>query len=134
MQTPSRFGIVLRQTIGAAYRGFVAFGAGVWENTIRCENRGNMIVPVQGKVGKTVTLEGYADDFGSHIVAVEFTLDGGNSWVSHSTEKSSPDLMVRWFFSWKPEEAGIYQLKVRSVTEDGRKSPEAAVTELCISE
>lgn len=93
-----------------------------------------MIVPVQGKVGQTVTLEGYADDFGSHIVAIEFTLDGGTSWVSHSTEKSSPDLMVHWTFSWKPEEAGIYQLKVRSVTEDGRRSPEAAVTELYISE
>lgn len=122
------------QAIGAPPKGFIAFGMGVWENTIRCEKWGNMIVPVQGKVGQTVTLEGYADDFGSHIVAVEFTLDGGTSWVSHSTEKSSPDLMVHWTFSWKPEEAGIYQLKVRSVTEDGRRSPEAAVTELYISE
>ena len=93
-----------------------------------------MIAPVQGSVGQTITLEGYADDFGSHIVAIEFSLDGGASWASHSTEERNPDLMVHWTFSWKPEEPGVYQLKVRSVTEDGRKSPEAAVTELHISE
>ena len=45
-----------------------------------------MIAPVYARVGQTITLEGYADDFGSHIVAIEFSLDGGTTWERHSTE------------------------------------------------
>lgn len=93
-----------------------------------------MIAPVQGKVGTAITLEGYADDYGNKIVAMEFSLDGGTTWVSHSTEESNPDLMVHWTFTYTPEEPGVYQFKVRAVTHDGRKSPQAAVTELHIDE
>lgn len=32
-----------------------------------------MIAPVQGRVGQPVTFEGYADDYGNHIVALEFS-------------------------------------------------------------
>lgn len=93
-----------------------------------------MIAPVRGKVGQTVTLEGYADDYGNHIVAVEVSLDGGETWTSFSTAESSPDNMIHWTYSYTPRRAGIYQVSVRSVTEDGRKSPVCATTQLHIEE
>ena len=50
-----------------------------------------MIAPVQGRVGQTVTLEGYADDFGNQIDAIEVSLDGGRSWASFSTAESNAE-------------------------------------------
>lgn len=93
-----------------------------------------MIAPVQGKVGQTVTLEGYADDYGNHIVAIEVSLDGGGTWASFSTVESNPDNMIHWTYSYTPQQAGVYQVSVRSVTEDGRKSPVCATTQLLIEE
>ena len=93
-----------------------------------------MIAPVYARVGQTITLEGYADDFGLHIVAIEFSLDGGTTWERHSTEASTPDRSVHWTFQWTPEEEGAYPLKVRSVTEDGRVSPEAAAADIVVSQ
>lgn len=93
-----------------------------------------MIAPVQGKVGQTVTLSGYADDFGMKIVAIEFSLDDGETWVAFPTEESNPDLMISWRYSFVPEELGTYRLKVRSVSEDGRKSPMAAAATIFVEE
>lgn len=92
-----------------------------------------MIAPIYATIGQTITLEGYADDFGSRIVAVEFSLDGGTTWERHSTETSTPDRSIHWTFQWTPEQAGAYSFKVRSVTEDGRTSPEAASTNIVVS-
>lgn len=93
-----------------------------------------MIAPVYGYVGQAVTVEGYADDFGNQIVAVEVSLDGGETWARFSTEASDSDKMVHWTYSYVPEQAGIYKLSVRSVTADGRKSPVCATTQLYIEE
>ena len=92
-----------------------------------------MIAPIYATVGQAVTLEGYADDFGSHIIAVEFSLDGGLSWTRHSTEESTPDRSVHWTFRWTPEEAGTFPFRVRPVTEDNRVSPEAAAVDIVVS-
>lgn len=89
-----------------------------------------MIAPVQGKVGQPATFEGYADDYGNHIVALEFSLDGGKTWTRQDTRASNPDLMIHWTYTYTPQREGVYQLKVRSVAEDGRTSPLAAVAEL----
>ena len=72
-----------------------------------------MIAPVQGKVGQPVTFEGYADDYGSHIVALEFSLDGGTTWARQDVSASDPNLMVHWTYAYTPQQEGIYQLKVR---------------------
>ncbi|MDO5042983.1 MAG: molybdopterin-binding protein [Slackia sp.] len=93
-----------------------------------------MIAPVQGKVGQQVSLSGYADDFGTKIVAVEFSLDDGKTWARFSTEESNPDRMVRWTYSFVPRSVGTYRLKVRSVSEDGRVSPMAAAATIYVEE
>lgn len=93
-----------------------------------------MIAPVYGRVGQTVTIEGYADDFGNQVEAVEVSLDGGASWASFSTSTSDADRMVHWTYSYTPRQAGVYQVSVRSVTSDGRRSPVCATTQLFIDE
>lgn len=93
-----------------------------------------MIAPKQCKVGQTVTFEGYADDYGRHIVAVEFTFDDWKTVARYDTSESNPDLMIHWTYAYTPTQPGIYQLKVRSVTEDGRVSPIAAEATLYVEE
>lgn len=93
-----------------------------------------MIVPTLGKVGHPVTFTGYADDYGTKIVAIEFSLDNGENWTRHETADASPDLWVHWTFTYTPEKVGSYQLKVRSVNEDGKTSPVSAVAELIVEE
>ena len=77
-------------------------------------------------VGKEITFEGYADDCGSPIEAVEFSLDGGETWSSYETANTTTDKWVMWNFSYVPEEAGTYQLTVRARTADGTVSPLAS--------
>ena len=93
-----------------------------------------MIAPVVVKLGEPVTLQGYADDYGNHIVALEFSLDEGNTWDVYDTSNSNPDLRIDWTYKFIPKEVGKYRLKVRSVTDDGRKSPMAAVAEIYVEE
>ncbi len=75
--------------------------------------------------GEAVAFEGYADDLGSPIAALEFSLDGGENWTSYEV-KATTDRWVHWNFSYTPEKAGTYELTVRAVTEDGAVSPLAA--------
>lgn len=77
-------------------------------------------------VGKAMTFEGYADDLGDAIAAVEFSMDGGATWTTYETAKASPALWVNWHFEYVPEAAGTYQLSVRARTLSGKVSPLAA--------
>ena len=73
--------------------------------------------------GHEITFEGVADDCGSPIVAVEFSMDGGNTWTSCSTEGATADKWVNWKFTTSFEDAGDYRLTVRAKTADGIVSP-----------
>ena len=75
------------------------------------------------KVGDLIAFEGYADDCGTKVTAVEFSLDGGETWTSFDTSSSDAENWVYWHFDYTPEKAGIYKLDVRAVTEDGTVSP-----------
>lgn len=75
------------------------------------------------KVGDLIAFEGYADDCGTKVTAVEFSLDGGETWTSFDTSSSDPENWVYWHFDYVPEKAGTYKLDVRAVTEDGTVSP-----------
>ena len=76
--------------------------------------------------GDQLTFEGYADDCGATITAVEFSLDGGETWTACSTEGATADRWVYWYFSYVPEAAGTYKLDVRARTSEGSVSPLAA--------
>lgn len=77
-------------------------------------------------VGEEALFEGYADDCGERIAAVEFSLDGGESRTRYETADATAERWVYWNFGFVPEEAGEYRLQVRAVTESGRISPLAA--------
>lgn len=78
------------------------------------------------KVGDQVIFEGYADDFGTPVTAVEFSLDGGETWTAGSTEGATADRWVYWYFGYTTEAAGTYKLDVRARTADGTVSPMAS--------
>lgn len=85
-----------------------------------------MIAPVECTAGTEIQLDGYADDFDAHIIGVEFSLDGGEKWALFDTSDSQVGVAVRWNYAFTPTEVGDYELLVRSVTADGRRSPEPA--------
>lgn len=74
------------------------------------------------KVGQQITFEGYADDLGVPITAIEFSMDDGVTWTSFDTKAASTDKWVYWYFSYVPENAGTYQLTARARTSEGRVS------------
>ena len=78
---------------------------------------------VRNTSDQAMKFEGWADDYDKRIVAVEFSLDGGETWRRHDTEGTDAVRWVWWTFEWKPEEAGHYTMLVRSVNEDGKTSP-----------
>ena len=77
-------------------------------------------------VGKTMTFEGYADDFRDAIVAIEFSLDDGATWTTYSTPKTTTDRWVYWHFGYTPDQPGAYKMSVRARTASGKVSPMAA--------
>ena len=76
-------------------------------------------------VGDQITFEGYADDCGVAITAIEFSLDGEN-WTSCPVENASADKWVNWSFNYVAETAGTFKLDVRARTEEGTVSPLAS--------
>lgn len=78
-------------------------------------------------VGQSVTFEGYADDLGDPIAALEFSLDGGETWTRYDVNATT-DRWVHWSFSYVPESEGTYELTVRAITSAGTVSPLAATT------
>ncbi len=77
-------------------------------------------------VGDLLSFEGYADDCGKQVVAVEFSLDNGETWTSFDTTQSNTEDWVYWHFDYVAEKAGTFKLDVRAVTEDGTVSPLAS--------
>lgn len=80
------------------------------------------------KVGDLLSFEGYADDCGTKVVAVEFSMDGDETWTSFDTSESNAEDWVYWHFDYVAETPGTFKLDVRAVTEDGTVSPLASST------
>ncbi len=68
---------------------------------------------------ETFEFEGYADAFEEQVVAVEFSMDQGETWTRFDTSDSDKSKLVYWHFGFTPEEAGAYVLQVRAITESG---------------
>lgn len=77
-------------------------------------------------VGDQINIEGYADDCGKAIRAIEFSMDGGETWTAHETANATGDAWVYWHFGYTAEAAGTFKLDVRAVAEDGTVSPLAS--------
>ncbi|MDO4493808.1 MAG: molybdopterin-dependent oxidoreductase [Clostridia bacterium] len=77
-------------------------------------------------VGDGIVFEGFADDCGTAIAAVEFSLDGGKTWTTCKTENADPKKWVAWSFGYVAEAPGSYKLDVRAVAADGTVSPLAS--------
>ena len=92
----------------------------------------NSFDDVEFAAGSQITFEGYADDFDVAISAVEFSLDGGNTWTSCETPDVSTDKWVYWYFTYEAKDAGSYRLDVRSRTADGKVSPMASSIEFVV--
>ena len=78
------------------------------------------------KVGDQISFEGYADDFNTAIAAVEFSLDGGETWTSYKTENAASNRWVYWNFDYVTAAPGTYRLDVRARAADGTVSPLAS--------
>ena len=77
-------------------------------------------------VGDQITFEGYADDIGQAIAAVEFSMDNGETWTSCATDDVTSKMWVYWYFGFTAEQPGTFKLDVRARTADGRVSPLAS--------
>ena len=77
-------------------------------------------------VGKTITFEGYADDCGVAIAAVEFSLDGGETWTACETPETNAQKWVYWNFAIEAKQEGFFKLDVRARAADGTVSPLAS--------
>lgn len=71
------------------------------------------------EAGRPYTFEGFADAYDDPITAVEFSMDGGETWKTFATTGAQVGTWVYWHFTFTPEEPGAYVLKVRAVTESG---------------
>ena len=68
-------------------------------------------------------LEGWASDYDKAITAVELSFDGGETWTTCPTTGATAERWVWWRFEFAPSAVGPHKALVRSVNEDGRKSP-----------
>ena len=74
------------------------------------------------RVGNPVCFTGFIDCVDSSTVAVQFSLDDGETWVTYPVQDASFDGGVSWRYSYTPPQAGFYELKVRSVGSDNTPS------------
>ena len=84
-------------------------------------------------IGDRIAFEGYADDLGSPICAVEFSMDGGKTWTAFETNNTTAEKWVYWRFEYDAAQAGDFRLNVRARTEDGTVSPLAASVDFQVS-
>lgn len=80
----------------------------------------------QFEVGDQLAFEGYADDCGTAIAAVEFSLDGGETWTVCETPETNADKWVYWNFAVEAKQEGTFKLDVRARSADGTVSPLAS--------
>lgn len=76
------------------------------------------------EIGQPYEFSGYAAAWDQHIVALEFSMDGGATWTRYETPDTNLDNWVIWHFTYTPETESAYVLSIRSVSEDGSVTEE----------
>lgn len=66
------------------------------------------------------TFEGYAHAYQYGIDAIEFSMDGGETWTRFDTTASQKGKWLYWNFTWTPPAPGAYVLSIRAWAEDGK--------------
>lgn len=78
--------------------------------------------------GEPYTFEGYADAYDDPIVAMEFSMDGGETWKRYETAGAEVGVWVYWRLTFVPAEEGAYVLKARAITQGGLVNEVPATT------
>ena len=78
------------------------------------------------QAGEPYTFKGYASAWDQPITALEFSMDGGETWSSWETVDASVNQWVSWQYTWTPpaDVDTAYVLQVRAKTADGAVTPE----------
>lgn len=78
------------------------------------------------QAGEPYTFSGYAAAWDQPVEAVEFSMDGGETWTSCATPEADVNRWVSWSFEWTPPAdcESAYVLMVRTRTADGATTPE----------
>ncbi len=73
------------------------------------------------QAGEPYTFKGYASAFDKPITDVQFSMDGGQTWVDYETPDSDVNRWVYWEYTFTPpaDTTTAYVLMVRSVDSDG---------------
>lgn len=69
-----------------------------------------------------LVIEGYAHGFDDDIVAVEFSFDRGQTWITCETPGYNAARWAYWYFTWTPPAKGAYTVSARAVTDKGEKT------------
>lgn len=78
------------------------------------------------KTGDDLSFTGYADDFGTPIAAIEFSMDGGETWTVCETKEANSEKWICWTFTCKAGEPGAYKMEIRARNVNGETTPLAA--------
>ena len=70
-------------------------------------------------VGEAITFEGFVDAYDIPMAAVEISMDKGATWTRYELDNPTTEKWVNWSFTWTPEKAGSYVIKVRGIAENG---------------
>ena len=73
-------------------------------------------------VGEAIEFEGFVDAYNIPMEAVEISMDKGKTWTRYELDNPTTDKWVNWTFTWTPEAAGSYVIKVRGIASDGSVS------------
>lgn len=85
------------------------------------------------EAGKEYQFEGFAEGAGRRIGAIEFSMDGGNTWTRYDTSDSDNTKWVYWHFGFTPEEPGAYVLCVRALDEQGQPTAEGSFDRIMVN-
>ncbi len=66
--------------------------------------------------GQPVELEGFADAWDEPIEKVQFSLDGGKTWLEMDTPDNDPKRWTYWRLSFVPPNEGAYLLTIRTTS------------------
>ena len=104
-----------------------------WATGYQYDLEGNVVFkPSCGIVGLTegqiipadqpLTIEGYSFAFDNQTVAVEFSFDRGQTWITIDLPDVDASRWAYWYFTWTPPAPGAYTVSARTVAADGSRT------------